>query len=180
MLASLAMGAGVWLSGCAGEGSGPGPATTTTTNPGFASIEEVQNQIFTPTCAFSGCHNTASRQGNLDLSSAAISHGQLVGVVSECAGLTRVVPGDPDSSYLLHKVGDGPEPCGTLMPQLLPPLTAEQIALIRSWIEGGAQPPPAAAAAGSADSPMSARSDRSSTVSEGPTSSSSTTSSTQE
>ncbi|HYC53480.1 MAG TPA: hypothetical protein VEL28_00875 [Candidatus Binatia bacterium] len=171
MLAWLAAGAALWTAGCAGEGAPPAAPTTTvsttsTTLGDFADLSEVQAQIFTPSCGFSGCHNTATRQGNLDLSSASVSHTQLVGVVSECAGKIRVVAGDPDASYLLHKVGDGPEPCGTLMPQLLPPLTPAQIELLRSWIRGGALP------AGS--SPASR------TSTEGPTSSSSTTSSTQE
>jgi len=162
--------AGVCLAGCAGEG-GPIPPPTTTL-PGV-DLAQIQTEIFEESCALSGCHSAGSRQGNLDLSSAATSHAELVDVVSECAGKILVVPGDPDASYLLHKVGDGPEPCGTLMPQLLPPLTAGQIQLIRDWIEDGAEPP---AAASFAIDAAEEAGDESRTA----TSSSSTTSSTQE
>jgi hypothetical protein len=58
-----------------------------------------------------------------------------------CGGI-RVVPGNPDASYLLHKVSDA-TPCdGLRMPRggniIAPPLSATEIATIRSWIAAGA------------------------------------------
>jgi cytochrome c5 len=61
----------------------------------------------------------------------------------ETCGATYVVPGQPDQSYIFHKVGD-PVPCsGVRMPApfeigIMVPLTADQIATIRSWIASGA------------------------------------------
>ena len=62
----------------------------------------------------------------------------------ETCGGTFVVPGAPDQSYLLRKVSDA-TPCeGAQMPRPFevikpPPLTATEIASIRSWISAGAQ-----------------------------------------
>lgn len=66
------------------------------------------------------------------------------GVVNVAASIprwTRVIPGDPDNSLLIVKVeatadGDGH---GAPMPMVYEPLTAEEIALVRRWIEEGAQ-----------------------------------------
>jgi hypothetical protein len=56
--------------------------------------------------------------------------------------LLRVAPGDPDNSYLVHKV-EGSAAIGGQMPLGGPPLSAEEINLIRQWIAAGAEPPPA-------------------------------------
>jgi hypothetical protein len=53
--------------------------------------------------------------------------------------LTLVVPGDPDSSLLWQKVGSDTPPVGDRMPLTGPVLSAGQLALIRTWIEQGAQ-----------------------------------------
>jgi hypothetical protein len=63
----------------------------------------------------------------------------------EMCGGTYVVPGQPDQSYLFRKVNDD-MPCnGLRMPARMEvgpmvPLTAAQIATIRTWIERGALP----------------------------------------
>lgn len=55
-----------------------------------------------------------------------------------CPGWKRVVPGDPDKSLLLQKLGASP-PCGVRMPKDMEALSASQIARIRSWIQDGAK-----------------------------------------
>ena len=50
----------------------------------------------------------------------------------------RVAPGEPDSSYLVHKLEGGPAIAGQRMPLNGPYLTAGQIAVIRRWIDEGA------------------------------------------
>ena len=77
---------------------------------------------------------------NLDLSSSDASYANLVGVPSLCAGIVRVVPNDVDASYLVDKVGADGAFCGAMMPEGLPPLSAQQIELIRGWINQGAPP----------------------------------------
>ncbi len=50
----------------------------------------------------------------------------------------RVVPGDPDNSYLIMKLEGTPGVVGLQMPQGRDPLSGSQIQAIRDWIEAGA------------------------------------------
>jgi hypothetical protein len=53
---------------------------------------------------------------------------------------TLVAPGDPDNSYLIHKLEAAPGIVGERMPRNAGPfLTAGQISIIRRWIELGAK-----------------------------------------
>jgi hypothetical protein len=109
--------------------------------PTFSSIQE---NIFSsgdssgrPACT--NCHNAiGSRFNGLDLSPA-VSYGNLVNVASrQRPSATRVVPGDPDSSYLIHKLEGGPNIAGVRMPLNGPYLQEGQVLVIRRWIEIGA------------------------------------------
>ena len=76
----------------------------------------------------------------MDLSDAAASFANLVDVDSiQVPGTPRVAPGDPDGSYLIHKL-EGTQEEGDQMPQGGPFLDATTIGVIRRWIEDGAQP----------------------------------------
>lgn len=50
----------------------------------------------------------------------------------------RVLPNEPDSSYLLQKVITGSPKTGDRMPRNAPALSADEINIIRRWIEKGA------------------------------------------
>jgi hypothetical protein len=50
----------------------------------------------------------------------------------------RVVPGDPDNSYIIQKLEGTAGIEGVRMPAGGPYLTADQISLIRQWIAAGA------------------------------------------
>jgi hypothetical protein len=131
----------VGLSACAGEGPPPGASTTTSTSiPGASLLTTIQENIFSATCAVSGCHTPVTRAGELELSDAAVSYAELVNVESTCAGRIRVVPNDRAASYLLDKLGDGGTFCGDPMPLVLPPLPEADLELIRQWIDQGAPP----------------------------------------
>jgi len=82
--------------------------------------------ILTAKCA--GCHHPGKLKGKLDLSShEALMKGGKHGV--------SIVAGDASKSLLVEKiVGDEPE-----MPPEGDPLTGEEIARIRRWIDGGAK-----------------------------------------
>jgi Planctomycete cytochrome C len=118
--------------------AGPTPNLT----PTFTSI---QRDVFNasdsrgrPACI--SCHNAAGARftGNLSLVEGA-SYQALVGVASTGkAGAIRVVPGEPDASYLLNKVL-GTDIVGDRMPRLGPYLSDGQIRIIRRWIELGAK-----------------------------------------
>jgi len=105
-------------------------------------IATVQDEIFNRTCATSSCHDTAAA-GGLDLSEYA-AFPNLVAVpaanpATQAAGRVRVVPGDPDTSFLLAKLlgqlGPGER---SRMPLVGRPLSPNAIDLVRRWIAAGA------------------------------------------
>jgi hypothetical protein len=102
-----------------------------------ATFTRVQNEIFTPTCARIGCHDTIGQQSQMILV-AGRAYEQTVNRPSvEMPSLLRVAPGDPSNSYLYRKI-TGAGITGDRMPQSLPPLTDAQIKLVRDWIRRGA------------------------------------------
>ena len=111
----------------------------TVSNAAAVTLSQIQNEIFTPTCAVSGCHDGGGnilprsmdlREGN--------SHDSIVNVPSEQVALDRVEPGDPDASYLIDKL-EGNQAAGTSrMPLGGPFLDQDTIDLVRQWIAEGA------------------------------------------
>lgn len=111
--------------------------------PTFAAI---QRDIFTapdssgrPACT--SCHTSAGRfpSGGMDLAGAG-AHANLVNVPSRGRpGAIRVIPGDPDNSYLIHKIEGRPGIAGERMPRGGPYLNPGQILVIKRWIELGAR-----------------------------------------
>jgi hypothetical protein len=90
--------------------------------------------------------------GMLDMSSEDLAYAHLVGVnamgtscdssVTQGVVWTRVVPGHADSSLMFLKVKSkltgALAPCGDPMPGDATTLSADEVALIRAWIDGGA------------------------------------------
>lgn len=102
-----------------------------------ATFTRVQNEIFTPTCASLGCHDSLGHQQGLILTSGR-AFALTVGVAStENAQLPRVTPSDPANSYLYRKI-TGAGITGDRMPQGGPFLSDMQIKLVRDWIRRGA------------------------------------------
>ena len=91
--------------------------------------------------ACSGCHTSVGRTpaAGMDLAGAN-AHAQLVGVASSGKpGAIRVIPGDPENSYLIHKLEGRTDIVGQRMPRGTGPfLTDGQIRVIKRWIELGA------------------------------------------
>lgn len=125
-----ACGSGQMVSG--GPGGAPRPTV---------SLAQIQQEIFTPRCAH--CH-AAGGSGPMPLTAPSTSYSSLVGVdptnsLARQAGKKRVMPGDPSRSFLMDKItGDMEFGEGDRMPQNDHPLSADQIALIRRWIQAGA------------------------------------------
>lgn len=98
--------------------------------------------MFVESCT--ACHTgEAARTGSSNLNlTPAFAYGDLIRVLSNQVGtMARVMPGDPDNSYLLHKLmGTQAEVGGRgqQMPRGAEPWTAEQIELVRLWIAQGA------------------------------------------
>lgn len=125
------------LSACGGGGGGtsaPTPPPPSTLDPVFS---DIQDNIFSTTCATSGCHVGAGAPQGLQLD-AANSYANLVGVASsESPGVLRVNPGNPSSSYLIQKL-EGTATVGAQMPLGGTPLPGSAITVIRQWITDGA------------------------------------------
>ncbi|MDJ0699215.1 MAG: CHRD domain-containing protein [Woeseiaceae bacterium] len=102
-----------------------------------ATLTEIQNDIFTPSCATAGCHSGSSPPDGL-LLTAGEAWSNIVNVDAVQVNLKRVKPGDPDNSYLVRKV-EGNGIVANRMPLGAPPLSQEQIDLIRQWVLNGAE-----------------------------------------
>lgn len=111
--------------------------------PTFSSI---QRDIFSATdqagrAACTECHNVqgAILANDLNLTGAS-AYAALVNAPSTGKpSAIRVVPGDPDASYLIQKIEGASGIVGERMPRTGGPfLTPGQIAIIRRWIELGA------------------------------------------
>lgn len=120
-------------SGSGNSGGGGGGIQDIALEPTFSSI---QTNLFSTVCV--ACHSGSNPPQGLSLE-ADQSYGLLVDVPSsEVPTLDRVEPGDPDNSYIIHKL-EGTAAVGLRMPASGPPyLTAAQIAVIRQWISDGA------------------------------------------
>jgi hypothetical protein len=114
-------------------------------------FDRIQRQIFDQSCAKGTCHDSQSMAGGMLLETGA-SYGQTVNVTPTNPvaqdppyswlriKTSSPTSGDPDASYLYHKItGDLPDP-GLLarMPRNRRKLNATLIEVIRLWIENGA------------------------------------------
>ena len=124
--------------GCAGNGEGldaSGRPVGEAGTPLTASLQSIQDNVFTPICT--QCHEGAAAPLGLRLDEAS-AYAMLVNAPSsEVPTLQRVTPGDPDNSYIIQKL-EGRAAVGGQMPLGQPPLPQETIAVIRQWIADGA------------------------------------------
>jgi hypothetical protein len=111
-------------------------------------MSSISAQIFTNTDssgrrACSGCHTDVGRTpaAGINLKDAATAYASLVGRPStRKPGATFVIPGDPDNSYLVHKLEGRSDIVGVRMPIGGPPfLTDGQMLVVRRWIQSGAK-----------------------------------------
>jgi len=97
-------------------------------------LASIQDNVFTVSCAVPGCHGGAGAQQGLRLDPR-FSAGNLINVPSpRDSNLIRVVPGDPDASFLIQKL-DGTQTLGDRMPDGGPYLTTATVNVIRQWIQ---------------------------------------------
>ncbi len=103
--------------------------------PTFASI---QSEVLSQRCI--SCHTAVGRNPAAGLNlTEGNAYANLVGVAARNKpGATRVVPGDPENSYLIHKLEGRAGISGVRMPLNGTPLTDGQILVITRWIELGA------------------------------------------
>jgi hypothetical protein len=118
--------------------AGPTPSL----EPTFSSI---QHDIFEAPDATgrkncTACHSSIGRtpSGGLTLDHD-VAYDNIVRVASNRkAGAVRIVPGDPDNSYLVQKIEGAPGIAGVRMPFGGPYLSDGQILILRRWIQIGA------------------------------------------
>lgn len=125
----------VAMAGC-GDDDGGGPDAG---GPGLADVQA----LFTESCAGSTCH--VSFQGapaaGMDLRPGSVCASVINVDAAEVTTLRRIVPGNPDESYLLCKVTPGCEDLperAQLMPQGSDGLPENERNLISQWIQAGA------------------------------------------
>ena len=110
--------------------------------PGEVSFSQQVQPILTDRCAFGGCHASTSPAAEQSLAEG-LAYVNVYNVPSqELPSMDRVEPGDPDQSYLVHKIqGTHLDVGGTglRMPRGQEPLSQDQINLIRAWIQQGAR-----------------------------------------
>jgi hypothetical protein len=110
------------------------------------SFSSIQSEIFSSTdssgrVACTNCHNAGNAQNAAGLNlEANVSYAMLVSVAArQKPGAVRVIPGDPDNSYLVQKLEGTAGIVGQRMPRTAGPfLTDGQMSVIRRWISQGA------------------------------------------
>jgi mono/diheme cytochrome c family protein len=122
-----------------GAGNSTTSAAVAVTVINSPTLAQLQASVFSPRC--SGCHTGggSSLPASMDLTSASATHASLVNVNSVQTGMPRVAPGNPNGSYVIHKL-EGTQTVGQRMPAGGPFLDQATIDQIRAWIQAGAAP----------------------------------------
>jgi hypothetical protein len=125
----------VWIAAVACD---PAAKDTTDTGatPGAPTFTQVKSEVL-PSCT-PVCH-TGATSAPLVLT-AGQEYDAIVNVESvDAPGQILVVPGDADSSYLVAKIEGSVGITGSQMPPPFGGLSADQIQLVRDWIDAGAE-----------------------------------------
>lgn len=104
-----------------------------------ATWDDVYTKVVSTACSSGYCHGGGA--GGWSAKDKDGTYAQLVGPSStQCSGLARVEPGQPEKSALYLKVRGmfTPQCRGNRMPSAMG-LPADQIELVRSWIAAGAR-----------------------------------------
>lgn len=131
LLAFLGLGAA--LAAC---GTAKSPTEPSDVPDPSATFSRVQAEVFTPSCALSGCHAGASPQQGMDLS-VGRGYASVVNVRAVESTRPRIAPGDVEASYLISKVRGDATITGSRMPPggALPP---DKVQLLVDWVRRGA------------------------------------------
>lgn len=108
-----------------------------------ATYEGITQLVMVPRCATAACHGGAMPVAFPELDAATWYDATLAVPSQQCATMSLVEPGDPERSYLVHKlrgtqglVGGG----GARMPVGDAPLDDAEEAALEAWIANGANP----------------------------------------
>lgn len=130
---------GLILASCSSSSTGPGDGNGdngddngegTPSEPTFSNVQVILEN----NCSGAGCHIGERTNGvRLD------SYNNVINSVGTEYGREIVVPGEPDNSPIIDKISSNNPENGVRMPEGGPPLSDDQINLIRDWIAEGAQ-----------------------------------------
>lgn len=105
-----------------------------------ATFDDVYAKVLSTSCASGYCHGSVAGGWSVKADKDA-THAELVGPSSsQCSGLKRVEPGDPEKSALFLKLRGGFS--GVCKGNKMPTggsVDAAQLELVRSWIAAGAK-----------------------------------------
>ncbi len=126
---------------CGGSTTTTSTSTTSTTMEAASTWTDVMAIFEARSCALSGCHGNGSSAGDLGgLDNFNSGHSELLGNNVDCIGSgynSIVVPFNSDASFLVAKV-EGFHDCGSSMPLVGSSFSADDMNVLRSWIDAGA------------------------------------------
>jgi len=133
----------VVLASSCGDSTSPGPppdctSVADTTEPATVTYAaDIAPLIDRHACATAGCHGRVGTRSRYSVESFAdlFDAGEQATALRICA----IRPGMPDSSYFLWKLEGRGGIRGERMPNDRPALTAQELALVRTWILEGAR-----------------------------------------
>ena len=102
----------------------------------MATFSSIQSLVFNPSCV--SHHGLDDASAGLNLAEGH-AYKNLVNVRSKQVMLDLVRPGDAENSYLVHKLEGREGIVGKQMPLGSSPLSATDIAVIKEWINNGAE-----------------------------------------
>jgi hypothetical protein len=107
--------------------------------PPVSAVPDSIQEVFTASCALSGCHAGPSPAQGQDLSDAVTSYANIVGVPSQQRpAFQRIAPGDSANSYIVMKLRNDPRKGGSPMPLGDFPLDPALTLRIATWAHQGA------------------------------------------
>lgn len=126
------------LAACGGGGEDAPPSAAPPPAGLQPTLASIQANVFTPSCAKSGCHAGATAPFGLRLEPG-LSWQNLYLMPSQGTSPARVIPLDPDGSFLIQKLEATLPIEGGRMPADGPPyLQQTTVDVIREWIQNGA------------------------------------------
>lgn len=114
-----------------GGNGGDGGNGGTPSEPTFSNV----GSILSSSCATSGCHDSATQESGVDLS----SYNGVVGSEGRQYGENVVQANDAAGSPLVDKIESSKPEFGERMPPSGPYLSNDEINLIKEWIDEGAE-----------------------------------------
>lgn len=120
-----------------GNSNCPDPTMTEPTEPATISYtNDVRPILLQHGCVTSGCHGGIVQSSGFNLTTRESAF--LPGQEAQAFDICPIVPGDPETSYIIEKISPNPR-TGARMPLLGTPLSEGEIGLIAKWIAEGAQ-----------------------------------------